>query len=99
MTDQSSGQVVADTALSTLKQLAPTLISAAAAGAAASSPGAATVASLIPVAMQLYEANAMNAQELQGLVASIVSSVENNQAKIDAIAKARGVTDPSQPAQ
>lgn len=97
-TTQSTAQTAADAALSTLQAMAPTLISAAAAGAAASSPGAAAVASLMPVAIQLWKENAMTEQQLQGLVASLVSSVESNQAKIDAIAKARGVTDPSQPA-
>ena len=96
-TTQSTGQTAADAALSTLQAMAPTLISAAAAGAAASSPGAAAVAALMPVAMQMYEANAMNAQQLQGLVDSLVTTVEGNQAKIDAYAKSRGVSDPSQP--
>lgn len=93
---QTTAQTVASTAAQTAMALLPTLLAAGAAGAAAANPTAATIEAVLPTLLELYKSNQMTSQDVTALTSSIVTSVQSNQAVIDAFAKSKGVTDPTQ---
>lgn len=94
-TDQIS--LAEQTAIATAQQLLPVILAGVTAGAAAASPGAATIAALAPVIVQLIQMRGAGASELASIMSAMTAGVQAAQGQIDAAAAARGVTDPMQP--
>ena len=95
---------VAQTAITTAEQttlaLVPVLVRAGAAGAsaaaAASNPTTAVILEMLPDLMAMMQAGKLTKTQIMDIVSKTANEVETNQAIIDAYAKSRGVTDPTQ---
>jgi len=92
-TDQIS--LAEQTAIATAQQLLPVILAGVSAGASAANPGAATIAALAPVIVQLIQMRGAGASELAQIMAAMTAGVQTAQAQIDAAAAARGVVDPT----
>ena len=90
----STATLVEQTALTTIQQLLPVILAGVAAGTAASSPQAATIAALAPILVQLIQAGGAGAGELTQIITAMTTGIQTTQAQIDAAAAARGVTVP-----
>lgn len=86
--------VAEQTAVQTLQTMLPVILAGVAAGQAATSPQAATIAALAPVIISLIQSGTMGAPELTQYMTALSSSIQANTAAIDAEATARGVTVP-----
>ena len=88
---ETAAQVALQTAAITVQELLPTILAGIEAGAAASSPQAAVVAAVVPTVFKLIKANAMSEGDLAQVFSAVSKGITNNQATIDAAAKAAGV--------
>lgn len=83
---------IANTALSTAQALLPVVLAGIAAGQAASSPQAATIAALAPVIVSLIQSGAAGTPELTQYMTALAGSIQTETTQIEAAAAARGVT-------
>lgn len=92
----STASLAAETALATLQGMAPILIQAAAAGAAASSPQGAAAMVAAQALTALIQAQAAGPAEIIALYDALGPSIKGQQDAMNAAAAARGVTEPVQ---